>query len=59
MSVDTLLSYAADGARGADVDRKMVNIQDPGPAGAAREMLIPDFPPIPTREAVQKRQSKF
>lgn len=43
--VDMLLSYTADGAPGVDVDRKGVNIQDPGPAGAAREMLVPDFPP--------------
>lgn len=39
-----LLSCTADGVPGADVNGKGVNIKDPGPAGAAREMLIPGFP---------------
>lgn len=43
MSVDMLLPSTAVGALGVHVDGKGVNIQDPGPAGAAREMLIPDF----------------
>lgn len=45
MSIDMPLSCTADEVPGADVNGKGVNIKDPGPAGAAREMLTPDFPP--------------
>ena len=59
MSIDMPLSYTADGAPGADIDGKGVNIQDPGPAGAAREMLIPDFPPGSYMCCSSEEQSKL